>query len=133
MSQQLNIAKLIDTFDVIRRQFSDNYLPLTGEQLQRVDKCSRLVEQDPSTIRQNAPKKRAHIVLSEIWTHRPDFFIICALSTYPTTLGMLKSHAYLQELLGWWDGAEHPKALAEIISHHSNILPGNSGIASMLT
>lgn len=130
MPQQSDTAKLIDIFDTTRRQFQDDYLPLTHEQLQRVDKCSKLVKQDPSTMHRNIPKKRAHTILSEIWAHCPDLFIICALSTNPNTLGMLKSRSYLQEFLSWWGRVEHPKALAGIRSRHPNILPGYSDIAN---
>lgn len=61
MSQQLDTAKLIDIFDTTRKQFLDDYVPLIHEQLQRVDKCSKLVKQDPSTMCRVYPKNE-HIL-----------------------------------------------------------------------
>ena len=102
--QELTTLKLLDLLEIERRAFSDDYLPFTQKQLQAITKFSNLLALDRTTIRRNIPKTRAHIILSDIWVHSSEIFVLCALATNPTSLGSLKLQDYLQTLLGWWNG-----------------------------
>ena len=53
-----------------------------------------------NALKKNARKLRAHTILSEIWKHSTEVFVLCALATHPTTLGSLNSEGYLKALLG---------------------------------
>ncbi|KAB8244557.1 hypothetical protein BDV35DRAFT_359648 [Aspergillus flavus] len=126
MPETLSNSKFIELLDAKRQQLLGNILPLTGNQLRGIRKCSKLVTVDPETLRRNIPKKRAHTILSELWRHCKELFILCSLSTNQTTLGLLKTDDYLQEILTWWETVEHPKALTIFISLHQDILPNPS-------
>lgn len=127
---ELTTVKLLDLLETERRTFSDDYLPFTQKELQAITKYSNLLAQDRTTIRRNIPKTRAHIILSDIWAHNSEIFVLCALATNPTSLGSLKSQDYLRTLLGWWNGVEHPKGLTEAMNHHPNVLPPKKTVAS---
>lgn len=121
--QQLTAEKLLDLVETESRTFSDDYLPFTHKQSQAVKKCSDLLAQDRTRIRRNIPKARAHIILSDIWAQSPEIFVLCALTTNPTSLSSLKSQDYLRILLGWWNKGHHLKGLTEAINRHLDIFP----------
>ncbi|PTU17796.1 hypothetical protein P175DRAFT_0378321 [Aspergillus ochraceoroseus IBT 24754] len=125
-SPNLTSSELIALCDTTRRSFSDNFIPFTNLQLEKVQKSSTLVRSNRHSIGKNAPKLRAHTVLSELWTHCPEGFILCALSTYQSRLGTLKSTDFLRDMMEWWQGVEHPGGLSAVLVHYANILPGNN-------
>ena len=128
--QELTTLKLLDLLEIERRAFSDDYLPFTQKQLQAITKFSNLLALDRTTIRRNIPKTRAHIILSDIWAHSSEIFLLCTLATNPTNLGSLKSQDYLRILLGWWNEVGHPTGLTEAMNHHPSVLPPKKTVIS---
>jgi hypothetical protein len=68
--ENLTTSKLVDLLEAERKEFSEDYFPLTNEQLQGVEKYSKLVTINRHAIVRNIPKKRAHAILSDIWKQR---------------------------------------------------------------
>ncbi|KAF2742026.1 hypothetical protein M011DRAFT_472603, partial [Sporormia fimetaria CBS 119925] len=65
-------------------------------------------------------------ILSQIWAASPEVFVLCALSTTPTSLGTLKSSDCVPKLVTWWKTALHPNGLAAALSRHRELLPDQS-------
>ena len=104
-------------------KFSDQYYPLHARQIQGIKRCTALAETDANEIGDNSPRRRAHNILSDLWTHVPPAFFLCGLSISPTELGTLKSIDYMTSILQWWGGVEVPAGLMRAYDHHSDILP----------
>jgi hypothetical protein len=121
--QNLTEDSLRDLADEMRQCFGEDYIPLSKAQSAATRKCSDLVAENPTSWSRNTVKRRAHTILSDLWTHSPELFALVALSVTPTKLGTLKSDKYLQVLLRWWNNVHHPKGLQEVINNHSDILP----------
>ncbi|KAF7570509.1 hypothetical protein PtrM4_105110 [Pyrenophora tritici-repentis] len=124
--QNLTDESLCDLADAARKCFGEDEedeIPLTEIQIAAIKKCSDLVVENPASSQRNTSKRRAKAILTELWTHRPELFILVALSVNITKLGTLKSDKYLQVLLRWWNSVDHPKGLKEIVSDLSDILP----------
>jgi hypothetical protein len=121
--QNLTDEKLLELVEKERHTFSGDYFPLHHKNLDAVKKCSDLIAQDRNSIHRNTPKTRAHTILTDIWAHLPEVFVLCSLAITPTRLGTLKSRDYLRKLLKWWEKAEQPKALVETIIRLSKVLP----------
>lgn len=128
-----NNQKLIDVCESARNGFSDKFYPLTTERSRAIQKCTTIVKLDRGSIGKNGPKLRAHTILTELWIYCPEVFILCALSTYPTTLGGLKSDDYLETMLRWWENVEHPKGLTAILIQYPDILPGKPNMPCTLS
>ncbi|KAB8213156.1 hypothetical protein BDV33DRAFT_185321 [Aspergillus novoparasiticus] len=118
----LTSSELVDRLEAERKEFTEEYLPLTNKQLRGVQKCSHLVG-NRDTILRNTPKKRARDILSHLWQHSKEVYFLCALATHPTALGTLKSPDYLRVVLRWWSKVDHPKGLAETVERHKEVLP----------
>lgn len=119
----LSIEKLINLIETTWMQFSDQFVPLTHTQVKSLKKCSRLVAIDPSTIQKNAPKLRAHTILTDILGSSEELFFLCALSIYPYNLGKLKSENYLRGLVEWKQDKSCPKGLRDAITHYYALFP----------
>lgn len=129
--QNLTDDELLDLIEKERSAFSDDYVPLHHEKLDALKKCSNLVAKDRNSISRNTQKRRAHIILTDIWAYLPEVFVLCSLATNPTKLGTLKSRDYLGKLLRWWKEADQPRALLETVERLSEILPSRkAGLTS---
>jgi hypothetical protein len=120
----LTIRNLIDRIEEKRQQFSDSLIPLSQAQAEALKRVSVYIAIDRKSIRRNVVKKRSHLILSDLWMHKPEIFILCALATFPTKLACLDPTHCLRELLTWWESVNHPKGLTWIIENYARILPG---------
>ncbi|OJJ29624.1 hypothetical protein ASPWEDRAFT_46813 [Aspergillus wentii DTO 134E9] len=125
-----NNEMLVDVCESTRKSFSDKFYPLTTERSQAIQRCTAIVKIDRGSISKNGPKLRAHTILSDLWLYCPEVFILCALSTYPTKIGGLKSDDYLETMLRWWENVAHPKGLTAVLIQYPDILPGKPNMPS---
>ena len=103
--------------------FKDHYIPIPESRIIAAQRCLKLVEMDPTSIIKHTVKRRAHLIMCELWKRSAELSILVALSVTPTQLGSLKSETYLGVLIEWWDAVPHPKGLTEFLEVHSDILP----------
>jgi hypothetical protein len=105
-------------------RFSEDYYPLHQKQLKAIQRCTDLVGEEESKLVRNTPKRRAHIILKDLWTHIPEVFLLCSLAITPTRLGCLKSINYMEFISRWWrDIGVVPEGLSKAFDRHSDILP----------
>ena len=121
--QSLTTTRLIALLESERNAFSNEYLPLSQQQLASLRRFSDLVQLNKSAIHHNVAKKRAQTIMSDFWGHAPEVFILCALVMTFARLGSLKSNDYLRPTLSWWRQVEHPKGLDETVRKCSDHLP----------
>ncbi|KAG8664441.1 hypothetical protein FPOAC2_14343 [Fusarium poae] len=105
------------------REFSLGYLPLTTKQINRLKQSKLLIAQDASHIVKNIPKKRAHTILTELWTHLPEVYFLCSLAFTQTELASLKSRTYLAAASRWWHEVDKPQGLTRVIDLTKDALP----------
>jgi hypothetical protein len=70
--ENLTTSKLVDLLEAERKEFSEDYFPLTNEQLQGVEKYSKLV-----TINRHAIVRN---ILSDIWKQRSLLLLLLLLT-----------------------------------------------------
>jgi hypothetical protein len=121
--ETLDNSGLIDLLDKEIKKFSDDYFPLHSDQLKGVKRCTALVDTGESEIGDNAPKRRARTILTDLWTHVPEAFFLCSLATSPTHLGTLTSIDYMKPVLQWWKDVNVPLGMTKTIDRHSDALP----------
>lgn len=121
--RRLTDEKLLKLVEKERTKFSSDYVPLHEKDLGAVKNCSALIAEDRNSIKRNTPKTRAHIILTDVWTHLPEVFVLCSLATNPTRLGSLESKSYLGKLLRWWEEIDRPTGLVRIVEQLSEFLP----------
>lgn len=123
--------------NILKREcskFSDKYFPLHAKQVRSLEAATALVHTNKSSIRKNPGKSRAVTILTDLWTHAQEVYVLCALATSQTSLGALKTLDYIKSVQTWW--AEHPtkpRGLIEILHFHSNSLPTTRGISNFVT
>jgi len=117
----LTNEKLINILETERRTYTDELVPLHPTKLSLIQKSVALTIQNRDSIKRNVPKKRAHIILNDLWTSIPEAFVLSTAAILPYKLGSLKSTTYLRNILEWWKGVEHPKALTLTV-HRLDIL-----------
>jgi len=121
--QNLTTTELIGLLESERKAFSNKYLPLSQKQLVCLKRFSDLIQLDKDAIHHNTAKKRALTIMSDLWNHAPEVFVLCALAMTFARLGSLKSNDYLRPVLGWWHQVEHPEGLEETLKKCSDHLP----------
>lgn len=115
-------------------KFTNQYFPLHTTQIRSLEAATALVNTDKGNIRRNPGKFRAATILTDLWTHVQEAYILCALATTQTSLGALKTIDYIVSLRTWWEERPvKPHGLIEIIHFHSNILPTTRGISDFVT
>lgn len=124
LSLNMHPDELIKGCEKALNTFQNVFYPLTPGARRAIEKCTALVKLDRNSIGKNKPKRRAQVILTHLWEHFPEGFILCALSTYPYKLGHLESEDYLQRMISWWEMVEHPKGLLLVLERYSDILPG---------
>ena len=123
-SEDFTLDTLIDRFKKQKECFSDQHVPLSTTQIETIKRVSAFIAQDISTIQRNHLKKRACLILNDLWMHRKETFLLCALTTFPTQLASLDPATSLRDISTWWDNVDHPKGLQWIIENYAEILPG---------
>ena len=129
--QQLTNEILLELVETQPTKFSGEYVPLHQKDLDAAKKCSALITQDRNLIKRNTAKTRAHIILTDVWTHLPEVFVLCSLATNPTRIGTLKSKCYLRKLLSWWKVTDQPTGLLETVERLSEVLPPRTTLNSL--
>lgn len=121
----LTIASLCDLLENTRKTFGNVYYPFGIGQRELITKCSEIAGSDFKTWQKNrnTTKTRAHRILNDVARHKPELFVLLALSITPTRLGTLKSKDYLRGLIAWWEKVDHPRGLKEAVKHHASALP----------
>jgi hypothetical protein len=117
----LTDEKIIDIFEAELQTYKDELVPLHPKKRDLIRKSVKLTVLDHHSIKRNAPKKRAHIILNDLWTSIPEAFLLCATAIHPHKLGSLKTTNYLGKILQWWKVVEHPKGLTLTV-HQLDIL-----------
>jgi hypothetical protein len=111
----LTDEEFIGILETERKTYSTEFVPLHPKKLKRIRKCVELTAEARDSIHRNFPKKRAHIILTDLWTSVPEVFVLCASAIFQMKLGSLKSDNYLGKILEWWKKVNHPKGLAETV------------------
>ncbi|MCJ1477235.1 hypothetical protein MMC13_005906 [Lambiella insularis] len=114
---------LVELLENRFHKFSEKDFPLHETELKSIKRCTELVKEEGKKIIRNVPKRRAHIILKDLWTHIPEAFILCALVVTPSQLGTLKSTDYMESIFTWWHSVVVPRGLAKTLDSHSDILP----------
>jgi hypothetical protein len=105
------------------QEFSVECFPLTTKQIDRLKRSKLLIAQDASDIVKNIPKKRAHTILTELWTHLPEVYFLCSLAFNQSELASLKSSTYLAAASQWWHGVDKPQGLTRFMDLNKDALP----------
>lgn len=130
----LNNGDLTRILELQCSGFTEKYSPLHTKQIASLQAATALVNTDKSKIQRNIGKRRAATILTDLWTHIQEAFILCALATTQTSLGALKTIDYVTAVDAWWQARPtKPRGLSEIIHYHSNILPTTRGISDFVT
>ncbi|KPM42345.1 hypothetical protein AK830_g4189 [Neonectria ditissima] len=125
---------LLETLESECSKFTDRYFPLHTKQIASLKAATALVNTDQTQIHRNPGKRRAATILTDLWTHAQEVFVLCALATNQTGLGALKTIDYIAVVGAWWEAREtKPRGLSEIIHYHSNILPTTRGSSDFIT
>jgi hypothetical protein len=123
-SKYLTAAELIRSAEGVRREFNDDYVPLTETQRSVIKRFTDVVTAAPKDVSRNIIKKRSQLKIKEIWNKNKVLFVVVSLSAlYPTKLGSRTSTDYLVQLDRWWRKVPHPKGLTESIADIADILP----------
>lgn len=122
-AEDLTNESLIQILGQELEKFSEDYFPLHKSQLKAIQRCTVLVDEDEDKILKNVPKKRAHVILKDLWTHIPEAFLLCSLAAAPTKIGTLKSADYMTVVLRWWKDVSVPHGLTKTLDSHSDVLP----------
>lgn len=132
---RLTLDELLTLIKGERGRFSEDLIPLSTSQIDRIKKCSECIAVDLESIRRNYIKKRSCTILSDLWKHKPELFILCALVAFPSHLASLDPNDCLRKLMEWWKDKDlhpeghHPQGLTWIPSQYASILPGGSEIS----
>ncbi|KFY65434.1 hypothetical protein V496_02558 [Pseudogymnoascus sp. VKM F-4515 (FW-2607)] len=118
--------ELVELLSMARKTFSDDYIQLHDKKIAAIKNCAALVAIDPTTIRRNVPRKRAHTILTDIWRDLPEVFVLCSVAITIARLGQLKSTDYIRQLREWWDKADRPDGLKETVKRLADILPSHT-------
>ena len=129
--EALTISELIQLIKEKRDCFDEHHVPLSQTQVDAVERFLAWIAVDRKAIRRNPAKKKSHLILSDLWTHIPEVFILCALVTFPTKLASLNPTDCYRELFAWWESANHPKGLKWIIEHHGFICQPHREVAAI--
>ena len=121
----LTSEDLVGLLDQELQRFSDEYFPLHTSQLDAIKRCTAVVDEDDNAAT-NVPKKRAQRILTDLWTHLPEAFLLCSLAATPSKLGSLKAVDYMKYILRWWDGVKAPAGLTKTFDRHLDVLPNAS-------
>lgn len=125
----LTISELIDLIGNQKQCFSNDLIPLSNDEVKAIRRYSAYIAQPCNPEKRNTTKKRIHNLLTDIWTHEPTVFVLCALVAYPTRIPS-QDGACLRKVLEWWQGTDHPQGLLAIVESYSHILPGGNEVAS---
>jgi len=92
MPRQKNLTEnnLRDLTNKTRKCFGEDYIPLSNAQCAASRRCSDLVAMNPISWSRNTAKRRAHTILSELWTHSSELFLLVALVCPSNKAGNLK-------------------------------------------
>lgn len=127
-------AELVETLEHECCKFTDQYFPLHGKQIRSLEAAMALVNADKGSMRRNPGKSRAATILTDLWTHVQEAYILCALATNQTSLGALKALDYIMHVRIWWqERRTKPRGLVDIVFLHSNILPTIRGTSDFVT
>ncbi|KJZ70603.1 hypothetical protein HIM_09991 [Hirsutella minnesotensis 3608] len=125
---------LVAVLDRECNKFTDQYFPIHAKQIRSLEAALALVNTDKHSIKRNWSKSRAANILTDLWTHVQEAYILCALATTQTSLGALKTIDYIKAVQIWWEGRQvKPRGLSEILHYHSNILPTTRGNSDFVT
>jgi hypothetical protein len=111
----LTDEKLIELLEGERKTYSREYVPLHQTKITSIEKCCKLAAENPKDIRRNVPRKRACMILSDLWASAPAVFVLCASVIPPNTLGSNPSTTYLVGVLKWWREVDHPQGLIDTV------------------
>ncbi len=122
--ERLTDEGLVALLKAQHARFSIREIFLSTKEQGRLQKCTELVAQQPATIGKNAPRKRARMILVDLWNNFPDVFFLCSTATSLDTLGTMTSMTYLTAISDWWSKADRLPAVRTAIRDHSGLLPG---------
>lgn len=120
------IDELIGVLETERTAFGTEYFALSEKQRTSLKKFTDLVNLSANDVHNNANKKRAQVIMVDLWRHVPEVFILCALPMTFGRLGSLKSNDYLRPIVNWWQKVDHPVGLTATLQQCSDILPMKS-------
>ncbi len=118
MNTQLTDERLLSLLEQQRQRFVDGSSLLDGQGLTRLERSTRLIQLDLATIKDNAPKRRAHDILRNMWINVPSVFVLCAVATTHDKLGTLKSVTYMAAVSTWWHRVGEPANFTRAIEAH---------------
>lgn len=124
--EHLTNSALVNLLMQELEKFSDDYYPLHSSQLNAIKRCRSLVGIDDSEVGDNTTKRRARIILVDLWTHSPEAFLLCSLAITPSHLGTLKSTDYMKDVIQRWENVEVPRGITKTFDRHSDALPSTS-------
>merc|ERR1712098_661135 len=108
------------------KKFSEHFYPLHAKDLLALKQCAQLVDLDPTVIGDNAPRRRAKTILTDLWTHAPELFFLCSLAINRTRLGTLLAKDYMAAIVQWWKDFAIPNGLSKCIDRYAGNLPTES-------
>lgn len=95
----LTDEKLIFILKSERITYSGDYFPLYCTKIISIEKRSKLIAENLKEIRRNILRKRACVILNNLWKSAPAMFVLCALVTLLNTPGSNILTAYLGRVL----------------------------------
>jgi hypothetical protein len=106
MDTQSELEKFIKCLEDERKALYRTTVVL-GRKRDNISKYIELLEMEPT--HNNAPKRRAQIMLGPIREHSEDLFILCALATNQRMIGTVKWDRFkIDTVIQWWDRADKP-------------------------
>ena len=117
---------LVVVLDAEIAKFSNSRIPLVTKETRQLEKWKRIVTGNPSAYGRNAPKRRSHYIMKNLWEHCPKAYFLCGIRTTMSSLGGLKSVSYMAAVLEWASRVQMPPGPAETMDRYSAILPPQS-------
>ena len=127
-NRTLTDERLLELIEKKRTIFIDDYIFLNVKNVNVVKKCFVLIAVNKNSIKRKFFKTRAHIFLTDIWTHFSEIFLLCSLTTNSIKLKSLKSKSYLRKLLKWWKKIDYFIELTKTVERLSEILSSKTCI-----
>lgn len=114
-NQILRFDELIKLVEEQKSSFTEEFRTLTPKEEARRTKADDLISKEPKGL--NDKQRKARTILRNLKLNvGHEVFLLCALATTPTGLGVSQLGDYIGMLSKWWEATDHPDGLRLVAS-----------------
>lgn len=114
-NQILRCDELIKLVEVQKGFFTGEFRTLTPKEEARRSKADELIPKTPKSL--NDKQRKARTILRNLKVNvGNEVYLLCALATTPTGLGVSQLGDYIGRLSKWWAATDHPNGLRLVTS-----------------